>query len=115
MHLAINSYVRFKFERGCSCVKSGLFAFTKGLVFVFIPGLLIQRFALSYVLDWKILILMVACLLGSVLAIAYSKRNEETEEISVKNGYLHLKIAAIFVGILGIVQFLESGIIFYGI
>ena len=115
MHLAINSYVRFKFERGCPCIKSGVFAFTKGLVFVFVPGLLIQRFALSYALDWKILILMVACLLGSVLAIAYSKRNEETEEISVKNGYLHLKIAAIFVGILGIVQFLESGIIFYGI
>ena len=58
---------------------------------------------------------MVVALLGSVLAIAYSKRNEEVEEISVKNGYLHLKIVAIFVGLLGIIQFLESGIIFYGI
>ena len=58
---------------------------------------------------------MLVLLFGSSLTILFHKKDVEKEEITIKNGYMHLKIVAIYIAIIGIIQFLQTGVLLNGI
>ena len=115
MHLAVNTFVRFKYHFKMTDLQALIFAFLKGLGFIFIPGLFIQRFYLKYQTNWIMVGTMAILLFGSTLAILYHKKNVKKEKVSIKNGYMHMKIVATYIAIIGIIQFLQTGALLNGI
>ena len=111
MHLAVNTFVRFKYYFKMTDFQALMMSFLKALGFIFIPGLFIQRFYLNYQIDWILIGTMLVLLFGSSISILLHKKGVAKEEITVKNGYMHLKIVAIYISILGIIQFLQTGVI----
>ena len=114
MHLAVNTFVRFKYHFYMTDLQSLLLAFLKGLGFIFIPGLFIQRFYLKYQTNWIMVGTMAVLLFGSTLSILYHKKNVKKEEVSLKNGYMHMKIVATYIAIIGVIQFLQTGALLNG-
>jgi hypothetical protein len=92
-----------------------MMSFLKALGFIFIPGLFIQRFCLNAEIDWILIGTMLVMLFASSLTILFQKKSVEKEEITLKNGYMHLKIIAIYIAIIGIIQFLQTGAFINGI
>ena len=115
MHLAVNTFVRFKYHFKMTDLQALILAFLKGLGFIFIPGLFIQRFYLKYQTNWIMVGTMAILLFGSTLAILYHKKNVKKEKVSIKNGYMHMKIVATYIAIIGIIQFLQTGALLNGI
>ena len=115
MHLAVNTFVRFKYYFKMTDFQALMMSFLKALGFIFIPGLFIQRFCLNYEIDWILVGTMLVLLFGSSPTILFHKKDVEKEEITIKNGYMHLKIVAIYIAIIGIIQFLQTGVLLNGI
>ncbi len=115
MHLAVNTFVRFKYYFKMTDFQALMMSFLKALGFIFIPGLFIQRFWLNTQIDWILIGTMLVMLFASSLTILFQKKSVEKEEITLKNGYMHLKIVAIYIAIIGIIQFLQTGAFINGI
>ena len=115
MHLAVNTFVRFKYYFKMTDFQALMMSFLKALGFIFIPGLFIQRFCLNAEIDWILVGTMLVMLFASSLTILFQKKDVKKEEITLKNGYMHLKIVAIYIAIIGIIQFLQTGAFINGI
>ncbi len=104
MHLAINSYVRFKYYLNYSTQSSIMMGFIKGLIFVFIPCIGIQYIMFKQTIEIGMIILSLILLAISCIAIMVAKKDVKEEEISMKNAYLHMKIVAVLSSIMLIVE-----------
>ena len=107
MHLTVNTFVRFKYFFGMLEIDAICLAFSKGLIFVFVPGLIINKIIFGILPGFYMIVMMIAFLFMSAVAIAMEKRNVVTEEISVKNGYMHTQIVFILSMMIYIVQSLD--------
>lgn len=107
LHLAINSFIRFKYYFYMSQSSSLIFAFAKALGFIFLPGLILQKIFLGGVPSISACLVGIALLLLGTLIILIEKMNVEKEEFSVKNGYLQLRIVLLMVSMLGVIQYFK--------
>lgn len=107
MHLTVNSFVRFKYFFNLSELDSIFLSFSKGLIFVFIPSLIVNKVIFGIVPGFWMLLIMVVLLFISAVIIKIEKRNVETEEITVKNGYMHTQIVFVLSMIMYILQSLK--------
>lgn len=105
MHLTVNSFVRFKYFIDMSEVDSVLLAFSKGLLFVFLPSLIVQKVVFNLIPDIYMIIIMGFALLLSAIMIMIEKKNVKEEEITVKNGYMHTQIVLVLSVAVYIVQY----------
>ncbi len=92
MHLTINSFVRLKYYFNLKEIDCLVFAFLKGLGFVFLPSLIIQKIIFNSIPNILAIIMMVGFLFISSYMIMIEKRNVKKEEITIKNGYMHTQI-----------------------
>ena len=60
---------------------------------------------------WYIIIIEILLLLLSCAIIRDKKRDIEKEEISIENGYLHMKVVALLTGVMLLVEFLFNYIL----
>lgn len=109
MHLSINTFVRLKYYFNLKNSESVLVAFLKGFSFIFIPSLVIQSLVLNVKVNMFLVILSSVMLFISCILIMVAKRNVKQEEISIKNGLIHMKIVAVLIGIMTILQFYILG------
>jgi len=112
MHLAINTFIRFKYYFKLSIVNSIIFSFFKGLCFVFIPSLIIEKVVFGSISDWFMILAGIIILLISCIAISYEKRNVKEEVITIENGYIHMKIVAVLTCIMMFLQLLSNYFIY---
>ena len=105
MHLTVNSFVRFKYFIDMSEVDSVLLAFSKGLIFVFLPSLIVQKVIFNFTPDIYMIIIMGFALLLSAIMIMIEKKNVKEEEITVKNGYMHTQIVLVLSVVVYIIQY----------
>ncbi len=105
MHLSINTFVRLKYYFNITEVESLIYAFLKGLTLIFIPSLIIQKIIFKQDIQIVSIIISTIILLISCIAIMIAKKEVEQEEISIKNGLIHMKIVAVLIGIMTIAQF----------
>ena len=107
MHLTINTFVRFKYYLNFSEIDSILFAICKGIGFVFIPSLIIYKLAFGEMLNLFMLITMVMAIILSSIIIYNKKKRINKEEISINNGYMHMKIVLLLTVLISGVQILQ--------
>lgn len=107
MHLAINTFVRLKYYFKMSEEDSLILAFTKGLTFIFLPSIVIKKIVFDTLPSTSMFLIEMALLLTSCLMIFRKKREIEEEEISIKNGYMHMKIVLVLVAISAFLQFID--------
>lgn len=92
MHLTINSYVRFKYYLNLTDDNSLIYAFIKGLCFILIPSVAIQKIVFGAYPTPQLLIAMSIALFASGVFILIYKKDQKKEVISIENGYVHMKI-----------------------
>lgn len=107
MHLTVNSFVRFKYFIDMSETDSVLIATSKGILFVFLPSLIVQKAVFGTMPNIYMIIIMVLTILVSALMIRFEKRNVKEEEITVKNGYMHTQIVLVLSVVLYVIQYLH--------
>ncbi len=95
MHLTVNTFVRFKYYLKLSEISSLILAFLKGLIFVFLPSLIIQQNVFGTIHSLLMIAVMIVALFISGILIKIEKRNVKEEEINIKNGYMHTQIVFI--------------------
>ena len=95
MHLTVNTFVRFKYYLKLSEMSSLILAFLKGLIFVFLPSLIIQQNVFGTIHSLLMIAVMIVALFISGILIKIEKRNVIEEEINIKNGYIHTQIVFI--------------------
>ena len=95
MHLTLNTFVRFKYYLKLSEMSSLILAFLKGLIFVFLPSLIIQQNVFGTIYSPLMIAVMIVALFISGILIKIEKRNVKEEEINIKNGYMHAQIVFI--------------------
>ena len=100
MHLTVNTFVRFKYYLNYSEIDSILFAISKGIGLVFIPSLIVQKLYFKEIVNVVMLIAMAIAIILSGVMIYFRKKNVKEEEISIDNGYMHMKIVLIFTSII---------------
>ena len=106
MHLSINTFVRFKYYFKFSETKSIALSFLKGLFFIFVPSLLIGFKIFNFMQPWYIIVLEVILLLLSCILIRNKKKYIEEEEISLENGYLHMKVVALLISVMLLIEYI---------
>lgn len=99
MHLTINTFVRLKYYFNFSEIKSIFFAFMKGLGFIFLPCLGVQRIIYGNIPNAYGTIFMICMLFLSSILIMLQKKDVKEEEITIKNGYIHMDIVFILIAI----------------
>lgn len=107
MHLVVNSFVRFKYYLKKSESDSILLAISKGLIFIFIPSLIVQKLIFNELISLSMLIIMLLAIIFSALFICVKKKKTEEEIISIKNGYMHTKIVFFLTTIISVIQFFQ--------
>ena len=105
MHLVINSCVRFKYYFNCNEPTSLLYSYTKGLVFIFLPGIFLGYLVFGEVIKTGLLIVMCSMLLLSGTAVLIQRRNQKEEVVSIENGYTHMAIALVLTIATHIIQY----------
>ncbi len=95
MHLIVNSFVRFKYYIKYSETDSFVYSICKGIVFIFLPCLLIQKMVFKELISFTLLISMIVAMILSAVFIKYKKKDVKEEKISIDNGYMHMKIVLI--------------------
>lgn len=95
MHLSINTYVRLKYYFNMSEIDSIMFSICKGIGLLFIPSLIIQKYVFHEFITISMLIFMIIAIILSSVLICWEKRNIKNEEITIDNGYMHMKIVLI--------------------
>ena len=106
MHLAINTFVRLKYYFEIPEEDSLILSFSKGLVLIFLPSIVIKKIVFNTLPSTAMVLIEIALLLTSCLMIFKKKREVKEEEISIKNGYLHMKIVLVLVTISALTQFI---------
>lgn len=104
MHLAINTFVRLKYYFNLSEVDSILIAISKGIGFIFIPSLIIQKVIFKEFLNIIMLLSMIVAIVLSVIIIYLKKKNINNEEISINNGHMHMKIVLTLILVISAIQ-----------
>lgn len=104
MHLIINTFVRLKYYFEFSEIKSLLLAISKGIGFIFIPSLLVYVAVFNEIPNISISICGFIALILSGIIIFIKKKNVKNEEITINNGYMHMKIVLSLTICLSIVQ-----------
>ena len=107
MHLIINTFVRLKYYFKFSEMKSLSLAIIKGVGFIFIPSLIIQKLVYGEFPKIPTVIATFLALVLSGIMICLKKKNVESEEISIDNGYMHTKIVFILTVIVSGIQILQ--------
>ena len=107
MHLTVNTFVRFKYFLNFSEIKCLILAFLKGLLFIFLPSLLIQKNIFGTLHSPLMIAIMIITLFISGLMIKLEKKNVKEEEITIKNGYMHTQIVFILTIIVYGLQYLK--------
>ena len=107
MHLTVNTFVRFKYFLNFSEIKCLILAFLKGLLFIFLPSLLIQKNIFATLHSPLMIAIMIITLFISGLMIKLEKKNVKEEEITIKNGYMHTQIVFILTIIVYGLQYLK--------
>lgn len=100
MHLAINTFVRLKYYFDMSEADSLILSFAKSFLCITLPSIVIQKICFNTIPTMPKICVVMAFLLCGLLAILIQKRDVKEEEISIKNGYLHLEIVFILTAIL---------------
>ena len=108
MHLAINTFVRLKYYFNLSEKDSLILSFSKGLFFIFLPCIIIQKIVFNTLPSGTMIIIEIALLLTSCLMILLKKKNITKEEITIKNGYIHMKIVVLLIALISVFQFVLS-------
>ncbi len=108
MHLIINSFVRFKYYIKLSEMDSILLSISKGAIFVYIPGLIVQKLVFGSLVHWSMLIFMFVALIASGISIYFKKKDVKEEEILTSNGYMHMKIVLYLTIIITVAQVLAQ-------
>lgn len=109
MHLTVNTFVRLKYYFKMKNSDSIIFAFLKGLTFVYVPSLITSKIVFGTIgIPLYMVYIEIALLFISAIKIYLRKKNVETEEISIKNGYMHMKIVASLTSVLLIIEFIRT-------
>ena len=90
-----------------SDIDSVLISTSKGILFVFLPSLIVQKVVFGVMPNIYMIIIMVLTILVSALMIRFEKRNVKEEEITVKNGYMHTQIVLVLSVVLYVIQYLH--------
>ena len=106
MHLTVNTFVRFKYYLKYSELKSFILAYLKGLFFVLFPSVCMQYIVFKEYpsIGW-ILVYLVA-LFGADYLIMLERRHYKKEKISIENGLIHMQIVALFIAIMGGIEYI---------
>lgn len=107
MHLIINTFVRFKYYLKLSELDCILLSICKGIVFVFIPSLVIYKLKFGEMIDAISLITMLIAMILSSIMIYIKKKNVKKEEILMSNAYMHMKIVLILTILISGVKILQ--------
>lgn len=105
MHLTVNTFVRFKYFCDFSEKSSLILSFIKGLGFVFLPSLAIQKAVFGILPSGLMFAIMLVTLFLSGIMIMLEKKNVKEEEITIKNGYMHTQIVLILAVIVWGIQY----------
>lgn len=105
MHLTVNTFVRFKYFCDFSEKSSLILSFIKGLGFVFLPSLAIQKAVFGTLPSGLMFAIMLVTLFLSGIMIMLEKKNVKEEEITIKNGYMHTQIVLILAVIVWGIQY----------
>ena len=108
MHLIINSFVRIKYYFNKSEVDSILIALCKGIGFIFIPSLIIQKLIFNEFISIILLITMIIAMILSAIIIYIKKKEIKEEKITINNGYMHMKIVLLLTLLISGVQILQN-------
>ena len=100
MHLVVNSFVRFKYYIKMKEIDSLLLAISKGIGFIFIPCMIVQKWIFKEFINYGMLISMIIAVLLSGIMIYLKKKNINEDEISIQNGYKQMKIVLVLTIIL---------------
>ncbi len=95
MHLTVNSFVRLKYYFNLSEVDSIILAICKGIGFIFIPSLVVQRLVFRELAIPSEIIIMIISIVLSAIIICLKKKDVKSESISINNGYMHTKIVLV--------------------
>ena len=107
MHLTVNTFVRFKYFINLSEKTSVILGFFKGLIFIFLPSLLIQKSVFGTLHSPLMIAVMIVTLFISSLMIKAEKKNVKEEEITIKNGYMHTQIVLVLTILVYALQYLK--------
>jgi len=107
MHLIVNTFVRLKYYINLSEIDSILLSIAKGIGLIFIPSLIIQKLVFNEMISFIMLITMFIAMVLSAVMIYIKKKNVKIEEISIDNGFMHMKIVFILTMVIGAVQFIQ--------
>ena len=108
LHLIINSFVRFKYFIKLSELDSALLAISKGIGFVFIPSLIIQKLIFKEITNMPMLITMVIACGLSAFMIYLKKKDVKIEETSMTNAFMQMRIVLKLTIIVSIMQYLSD-------
>ncbi len=107
MHLIINTYIRLKYYFNLSEIKSVAFSFIKGLIFIYLPSLILYKIVFSGNIDSLFTLLMIISMFASSILIYLKKKDIINEEVSKDNGYMHMSIVLLFTLLLCIIKFYQ--------
>ena len=107
MHLIVNTFVRLKYYINLSEIDSFLLSIAKGLGLIFIPSLIIQKLVFNEMISFIMFITMFVAMVLSAVMIYIKKKNVKKEEITIDNGFMHMKIVFILTMVIGAVQFIQ--------
>ena len=107
MHLIVNTFVRLKYYINLSETDSILLSIAKGFGLIFIPSLIIQKLVFNEMINFIMFITMIIAMVLSAVMIYIKKKNVKIEEISIDNGFMHMKIVFILTMAIGAVQLIQ--------
>lgn len=107
MHLIVNTFVRLKYYINLSETDSILLSIAKGFGLIFIPSLIIQKLVFDEMINFIMFITMAIAMVLSAVIIYIKKKNVKIEEISIDNGFMHMKIVFILTMAIGTVQLIQ--------
>ncbi len=107
MHLVVNTFVRLKYYFKLDIIDNILISICKGMGLVFIPSLIIQKFVFDGFVNIPTFVAMIVAIILSAIIIALKKKNVRSEEITINNGYMHMKIVLSLVLMISAVQYLQ--------
>ena len=107
MHLIINTYVRLKYYFKMSDVDNIIISTIKGVGFVFIPSLLIQKVVFGELISLVMMGAMCIAMILSSICIYKKKKYVKEEQITIDNGIMHTRIVLGLTLIVSVLQLLQ--------
>ena len=107
MHLIVNTFVRLKYYFNMSTVKNIILSILKGIGFIFLPSLIVQKLVFNEHNNIIMLCSMVISMILSAIMIYLKKKDVKEEEISIANGYMHTRIVLVLTIAICVIQFVQ--------